>query len=283
MIVSGSASQSLAARLAAELNEPLVSVDYDRFPDGERYVQIEPTDSDRAIVVGSTVSSGAHIELLQLQDAAREAGAEQVVTVIPYMGYARQDKAFNPGEPVSARAIAQAISTGTDRILTVSPHEETVCEYFSPPATAIAGERRLAKALPDDLIDPAIIAPDEGAVSIAETVRDAYGGGTVDFFRKVRHSGTDVDVTGVELDLEERDVVIVDDIIATGSTMSESVAQLNTQQPNRIFVACVHALLARNARTKLSRAGVASVLGTDTIERPESTVSVAPLVAAALS
>ena len=138
MIVSGSASQALAARLARELDVSLAEVAFDRFPDGELLAAVPDFSADRAVIVASTVSSDAHLELLQLQDAVREAGAETVLTVLPYMGYARQDAAFDAGHPVSARAVARAISTGSDAVLTVTPHERGVCDYFDPPATAIA-------------------------------------------------------------------------------------------------------------------------------------------------
>ncbi len=125
MIVSGSASQSLSAALARELEEPLAPVEYDRFPDGELFATVPEIEGrTRAIVVASTVSSDAHLELLLLQDAVREADVDEVVTILPYMGYGRQDEAFESGEPVSARAVARAISTGTDRVLTVNPTSE---------------------------------------------------------------------------------------------------------------------------------------------------------------
>ncbi|WP_049928159.1 ribose-phosphate diphosphokinase [Halopiger goleimassiliensis] len=282
MIVSGSASQSLAAALAAELEEPLAVADYDRFPDGELLVtvpELADRDVDRAIVVASTVSSDAHLELLQLQDAAREAGVDEVVTVIPYLGYGRQDEAFEAGQPISARAVARAISTGTDRVLTVTPHEESVCEFFEPTATAVDAAGRLAEPLPADLADPVFLAPDAGAIELAETVRDAYGAGTTDYFEKTRHSGTEVEISPSDVDVADRDVVVVDDIIATGSTMSEAVGVLSDRGVGRVVVTCVHPLLVRNAATKLARAGVEAIYGTDTIERPTSAVSVAPALA----
>ncbi|MDQ2050173.1 ribose-phosphate diphosphokinase [Natronolimnohabitans sp. A-GB9] len=281
-IVSGSASQTLSARLARELEVPLAAVEYDRFPDGELLAAAPDFDDDRAIVVASTVSSDTHLELLQLQDAVREAGAEEVVTVIPYMGYARQDKPFESGHPVSARAVARALSTGADRVLTVTPHEEAVCEFFEPTATAVGAADRLAEPLPDDLEEPVFLSPDEGAIDLAETVRDAYGDGETDYFEKVRHSGTDVEITPSDVDVTDRDVVVADDIIATGSTMSEAVGVLQERGVGRVFVTCVHPLLARNAVTKLRRAGVEAIYGTDTIEGQTSTVSVAPTLAAEL-
>lgn len=277
MIVTGSQSQSLAIELAAETREELAPVSFERFPDGERKVQIGDV-TDHAIVVASTVSDRSHVELLQLQDAVREAGATEVTTVIPYMGYARQDKAFEFGEPVSARAMARAISTGTDRVLTVNPHETAICEFFDVPAEPVDGASQLANPL-DSLSDPLFLAPDDGAIELAETVRDAYGEGETDHFEKTRHSGSDVEIKPSDAGAEGRDVVLVDDIIATGTTMSESIAVLNDRGAKEVTVTCVHPLLAGNAHLKLARAGIGNIYGTDTIERPVSAVSVAPVIA----
>ncbi len=262
-------------------DESLVPVEFERFPDGEGMARVGEVD-EHAIVVASTVSDEAHIECLQLQDAAREAGADEVTTVLPYMGYARQDRAFEEGEPVSARAVARAISTGTDRVLTVNPHEDAVCDYFTVPAESIDAAGRLAAPLPEDLTDPLFLSPDEGAIGLATTVADAYGRGGTDFFEKTRHSGTDVEITPSDAAVGDRDIVLVDDIIATGSTMSESVAVLNDRDACAVYVTCIHPLLASNAVLKLSRAGVEAIYGTDTIERPVSEVSVAPAIADAL-
>lgn len=282
MILSGSASQSLAATLADESDHRLGFVEYESFPDGELLATAPEFDGGRAVIVASTVSGDAHIELLQLQDAAREWGAEEVVTVLPYMGYGRQDKAFDHGHPISARAVARAISTGTDRVLTVNPHEEAICDFFDVPAESIDAAGHLAEPLPDDLTDPVFLSPDDGALDIAETVRDTYGDGVIDYFEKKRVSGTEVEITPSDTDVTGRDVVVTDDIIATGSTMSEAVSLLQRRDVGRVYVTCIHPMLAQNARTKLAQAGVEAVFGTDTIERAVSQVSVAPSIADAL-
>ncbi|WP_396610923.1 ribose-phosphate diphosphokinase [Haloferax sp. S1W] len=278
MLVPGASSQALAAALADELGESLAAVEYDRFPDGETLAAVPGFDADTATIVASTVSNDAYIELLQLQDAVREAGATEVTTVIPYMGYARQDKAFEVGHPISARAVARAVSTTTDRVVLVNPHEDAISDFFDVPVDIVDAAGRLAEPLPT-LDDPLFLSPDAGAIEIAETVRDAYGDGETDYFEKVRHSGTDVEITPSDADFEGRDVVITDDIIATGTTMSEAVSVLADGGAKRVFCATVHPLLARNARTKLCRAGIERVVGTDTIERDVSSVSVAPAVA----
>jgi ribose-phosphate pyrophosphokinase len=274
MIVPGSASQELAAALSAALDEPLAAVEYERFADGERLVRV-PETADRAVVVASTVSDGAHVELLQLQDAAGRR-ADEVVTVLPYMGYARQDEAFEPGQPVSARAVARAVSTGTDRVVVVNPHERAVCDFFDAPCEAVDAAARLAAPLPE-LDEPLFLAPDAGATALAAAVRDAHGGGETDHFQKHRVSDTDVEVRPSDARTAGRDVVLVDDIVATGATMSTAIDQLS--RPARVFVACVHPMLADGARTRLAAAGADGVYGTDTVERPVSTVSAAPAVA----
>ena len=280
MILPGSASQSLGAALAADLDERLAVVEYDRFADGELLARaVDPEPADRAVVVASTVSGDAHVELLQLQDVARRY-AEEVVTVLPYMGYARQDEAFREGEPVSSRAVARAISSGTDRVLCIDPHEAAVGEFFDVPFEALSAADRLAAPLPD-LADPLFLAPDASARGLARDARDAYGSGTVDHFEKRRDRDTgEVSIAPSETAAAGRDVVLVDDIVATGGTMSEAIGQL--EAPSGVFVACVHAMLAGNARTRLARAGVDRVYGTDTLERAETAVSVAPTVADAL-
>ena len=280
MIVSGSASQTLAAALSAETGLPLAATSYERFPDGEGLVTVQgDLAGERAVVVASTPTDAAHVELLQLQDAAWEAGAAEVLTVLPYMGYARQDAAFEAGQPISARAVARAISSGTDRVLVVNPHKRAVCDFFDVPAEAVDAAPLLADPLPTDLDDPLFLAPDENALSLAETVRDAHGAGETDYFEKHRLSGTEVEIAPSDADVAGRDVVVVDDIVATGTTMSESIAVLGERAVARVFVTCVHPVLAGNARTKLARAGVARVLGTDTLERADSAVSAAPAIA----
>ncbi|WP_066417314.1 ribose-phosphate diphosphokinase [Halorubrum aethiopicum] len=282
MIVPGSSSQLLAAALAEETGRPLATATYDRFPDGERLAAVPEFDGEEATVVATTDSDEAWVELLQLQDAVREAGAERVTTVLPYMGYARQDESFRDGQPVSARAMARAVSAGTDRVVLVNPHEPGVADFYDVPVETVDAAGVLAAPL-SDLRDPLFLAPDEGAIGIAETVRDAYGRGETDHFEKHRDRETGaVAVSPSDASVADRDVVVVDDIVATGSTMSEAVDVLVDRGAERVVAACVHPMLAANAVTKLRAAGVDRIVGTDTIERGCSVVSVAPVLAEAL-
>ena len=281
-IVPAPSSQSVAAALAATGVGTLTTPTYEWFTDDETLLSVPEFDDEAAIIVGSTATNDAHIELLQLQDAVREAGATDITTVIPYLGYARQDQAFKAGQPVSARAMAKAISTGTDRVLVVNPHEPDVTDFFTVPTEAVDAAAALADPL-DDLSKPLFVAPDEGATSLATTTRDAYGRGDVDYFQKERDYDTgEVEVTPSDATVEGRDVVLVDDIIATGGTMSGAIDALHDHDVGRVYACCVHPVLAGAARTKLAAAGVEAVIGTDTVERAVSDVSVAPAIADAL-
>ena len=281
MILPGASSQSFAAALAETLEEPLAAVEYDRFPDGERIVRL-PGDrggGDRAVVVCATVSADAHVQCLQLQNAAARR-YDRVTTVLPYMGYARQDRAFREGEPVSARAMARALSTGTDRVVLVTPHERGVADFFDVPCDVVDAGPRLAHGL-SELAAPLFLAPDENALALAERVREAHGAGTTDYFEKHRDRDTgEVTIRPHDADARDRNVVVIDDIVATGATVSEAVAALDG--PARVVAACVHPVLAANARSRLAAAGVDRVIGTDTIERAVSAVSAAPAVAPVL-
>lgn len=278
-IVPGSTAQTLSVEIARELDCSLSVPTFDRFPDGETIAAVPDFDDDRAIVVASTTSNDAHVELLQLADAVREAGATDVTVVLGYMGYARQDKAFKPGQPVSARAVARAIGTLADRIVVVDPHEEGVLEFFGAPAESTSAADRLALALPEGLESPLFVAPDEGAIDLARQVRDGYGAGEADYFEKERDYDTgEIEVTPSDASVEGRDVVVVDDIIATGSTMSDAIEVLVDRDAACVFAACVHPMLVGNAYSKLSRAGAERIVGTDTIERAVTEVSAAPAI-----
>lgn len=287
MILPVSTVQSFAAALASATGEPLGRVAYDHFPDGELVLEIEavdedgfPADDGRAIVVAATTTSDAHIECLQLQDAARQAGASEVITVIPYMGYADRDEALEDWQPISSATAAKAISTGTDRVITVNPHEESFLDFYDVPATSVDAAGRLAKPLPADLEDPLFLGVDEDTLPLARPVREAYEGGrgALDHLEPPAATGSDGIAPAVE-PVSGRDVVMVDDIIATGTTMTNAVEAATRLGAARVYAVCVHPLAAGNAVTRLSAAGVERIYGTDTIERAVSGVSAAPAVA----
>ena len=279
MIVAGSASQVLAARVARETGRELAEVEYEEFPDGERLVRVPGAGREEVAVVASTPTDDAYVELLQLLDACSD--ASRVDLVIPYMGYARQDKQFEEGEAVSARALASALPR-VDSATTVNLHETSVLEdwFDADERNDIDATPLLADAL--SVEDPLVVSADGGARALAESLADALDGAEADYLVKERLSSDEVRVHPKSLEAEGRDAVVVDDMVSTGGTMSEAVEILNEQGARSVHAACVHPVFARNAVLRLYSAGAETVVATDTLSTALSKVSVAPLVARSL-
>lgn len=268
-------SQILATSLARALKTTVVEVKFSRFPDGEHYLVAGDLDEEM-IIVGSVVDNDSLVQLILLIDAC-DSSKNQLV--VPYMGYARQDKRFRKGEPISARAVAQVLSRGVSDIITVNIHEKDVLNYFRVPARniSLAGDiGTYIKSL--NLRNPLILAPDEGARTFAEQVASS-GGWEFDHLEKTRLSGVEVRMAPRQLCASERSVFIVDDIISTGGTIATAASMLYQQGARDVYAACVHGVLTGGAYVHLMASGVRDVLCSDTIERGCSKISAAGQIA----
>jgi ribose-phosphate pyrophosphokinase len=282
VIIAGPSSQLLAGRVAAILRQDLALCEYRTFPDGESYSQVVTEPEDDVAIIQSTVTDRDIIYILQLLDICRD---KKVSLVIPYFGYARQDKIFKSGEPMTARAIAYAINSflsSGSKVYTVNIHASSVLSHFNCRAQNLDATPLLAEKVRSlGLDDPVLISPDKGAVAMAKTAASCLDA-ECDYLEKTRLSGTEVSMAPKEIDVVGRNVVIFDDMIATGGTMATAISLLKKQGARKVFLAAVHPVLTGNAILKLYRSGVEAVLATDTIDRGVSTVSVAPLIADAL-
>jgi ribose-phosphate pyrophosphokinase len=281
MIIGGPASQLLAGRVAALLEETLALCDYKQFPDGESYTQIITPLEDEAIIIQSTTTDQDFVYLLQLLDVCQ---GKRITLVIPYFGYARQDKIFKPGESLAARAMARSINPFLEdgNVLLVNIHAPTIISHFQCDAKNLDATRLLAERIETmSLKDTVVISPDKGAMAMAKTAA-SYLGADSDYLQKTRLSGTEVSMAPKEVKVCGRDVVIFDDMIATGGTMATAITLLREQGANRVYLATVHPVLTGSALLKLYRSGVEEILATDTLDKGVSTVSVAPLIAETL-
>jgi len=277
-IISSEPSQVLAGRIADALKTSIIDVKFSRFPDGELYLCANGLDEDM-VIVGSLVDSDSLIQLVLLIDACEGLNNQ---LVIPYMGYARQDKRFKAGEPVSARAISRVLSRGVDRCITVNIHNKKVLSYFDIPAFDVSLARDIGthiKSMGFD--DPLILAPDDGAAAFAQAVA-AYGSWDHDHLDKTRISGDEVRMAPRTLSAADRSVVIVDDIISTGGTIATAAVMLREQGACDVFAACVHGVLTGGAFARLKASGIHEVVCSDTIERGCSRFSAADRIAEAL-
>jgi ribose-phosphate pyrophosphokinase len=278
-VISTEPSQILAGRIADALKTSIIDVRFSRFPDGELYLCAKGLDEDM-VIVGSVVDSDSLIQLVLLIDAC-EGLTNQLV--IPYMGYARQDKRFKAGEPISARAISRALSRGIDRCITVNIHDKKVLSYFDIPASDVSLAWDIGMHIRSmGFADPLILAPDDGAAAFAKAVA-ACGPWDHDHLDKTRISGDVVRIAPKTLSAAGRSVVIVDDIISTGSTIATAAAMLREQGACDVFAACVHGVLTGGAFARLKASGIHEVVCSDTIERGCSRFSAADRIAEALA
>jgi ribose-phosphate pyrophosphokinase len=277
-VIGTEASQVLASRIADELGTAVVDVKFSRFPDGELYVCAGGLDKEM-VIVGSIVDSDSLVQLLLLIDTCENSHNR---LIIPYMGYARQDKRFKAGEPVSARAVALAVSRGAAACITVNIHDKKVNAYFGIPSTDVSLAPDIGTHIKKmDLDDPLILAPDDGATVFAETVA-AVGNWDCDHLDKTRISGDEVRMAPKNLSAAKRSVVIVDDIISTGGTIATAAAMLASQGARDVHAACVHGVFTNGAYARLKAAGIREVVCSDTIERGCSQYSAALRIAGAL-
>lgn len=282
MILSGTASESVAEDLSEELKIPIINSISKRFPDDELYVRIlDDIKNEEVLIVQTTYPDKNIMELFLLQDAAKEAGAKKITAIIPYFGYARQDTKFKEGEPISAKAMAQLISTKADRAITVDPHKEHILKFFTIPAFSTSAVDEIAKYFKDRHIDM-ILAPDKGALERAKKASEIIGC-EFDYMEKTRIDGETVEIKPKSLNAEGKNVAIIDDIVSTGGTMSKSINQLKKHGANKVYVACTHGLFAGEATKKLRNAGVEEIISTDTIQSEYSKVKIAPCIKKVLS
>lgn len=279
VVVAGRASPDLSARLAEALECRLAKTDLHDFPDGEAYARVT---SDVAgadvVVVQATRTNRDLVELLLLLDAAHEAGASKVSAVLPYYGYARQDRVFQPGEAVSARAIARALYATANEMYIVDPHKAHILDFFpgvSHGVTAVPEICERLEAWKTDLV----LAPDAGAAeraAAAARILDVPH----DRLTKKRLSPTEVRTETKALDVQGKRVAIVDDMIASGGTMASAAKQLLEQGAKSVVAACTHGIFTPGAIDRLREAGISHVLCTDTVENNDcEIVSAAPAVA----
>ncbi len=302
MIIGGSSSQDLAAHVARELNEELCYVETKKFPDGERYLRINGEISEEVTVIQSTgyPQDENLMELLFIISNLKDLGAKKVKVVVPYMGYARQEKRFNPGETVSAKIVCDLIqAAGADEFITFNIHEECVLNFFDIPARNISAMPAIAEYLDKkffkkETAKPLIIAPDKGAYGFAQEISEIIGCDCT-YLTKVRLGPDKVEtkIVDVRCDSESENTVnvdnvkgmhaiIIDDIIATGGTIVNAINILKQYGAESVDVCCVHPILTNNGATRIYAAGANKIIGTNTLSSDTSRVSIAKAIADAL-
>jgi len=280
-VIGGTASTALAERISRELGNAPFGIPFTkRFPDGELYLRVGGRlEGDDVVVVQSTRTDEELMELLLLEDAVREAGARRTFVVVPYFGYARQDRRFFPGEPVSARALSHHVELDADAVIMVDLHSPTTLEQFHKPAFEASGIPALARLLRERPID-ILVSPDKGGV---ERVRRMAQLLDKPWFALDKRR---IDSEHVELSLppagtvplEGKSAVLIDDVITTGGTIVEAAKLLKKKGVGEVSAACTHGLFLRDAFERI-KAVTDDIYSTDTLGNPAEKASVAPDIA----
>lgn len=278
--------QTLAHKLADASGMALATIQSHVFPDGEIKLQLPDRLPKRVVVLRSLHQPNTKlIELLLTARTARQLGAQHLTLVAPYMAYMRQDIAFQPGETVSQRIVGQFLAELFDAVITVDPHLHRVSSLQQAIPTAQALALTAAPLLADFVFqkipNALLIGPDEESeqwiTAAAQTHQLDHA-----VCHKTRHGDRQVDIALPNVNVADRQVVLLDDIASSGHTLAETARLLLQAGARTVDVAVTHALFANDALTVVKASGVNHIWSTDSVLHESNCVSVAALVAAAL-
>ena len=271
LLLSGTANRGLAEEVAQHLGQPLCDLTIKRFADGELFVKIDENVRGRDVYIIQPTNPPAEnmMELLLLMDAAKRASAARVTAVIPYFGYARQDRKDQPRVAISAKLMANMVSTaGADRVLGMDFHQHQMQGFFDLPVDHLyAAPVFVNHFRQKQLRDPVVVAPDVGSAKMARGFAKRLNA-TLAIIDKRRPSANVAEVVNVVGEVSGRDCVIPDDMIDTAGTMSEAVHALKRLGARDIYCCATHALLSGPAVDRLSASPVSEVVVTNTIAIP---------------
>jgi len=268
-IFAGSSNPALASDVCKYLGIPLGGANIERFPDGEKAIRVEDDVRGRdCFVVQSTCDPvDEHlVELLIFLDCLRRASASRVTAVIPYFGYARQDRKDEGRVPITAKLVANMITTaGANRVLAIDLHAHQLQGFFDIPVDHLAGELVLSKYFRDLKIDKlTVVSPDVGNMKTAARYAE-YLGGDLAIVHKRRLSGSKVEAQEIIGEVRGRNVLMCDDIIATAGTICGAATLVKERGAERVYIGATHGVFAAQALDRLANAPIDRVVVTDTI------------------
>jgi ribose-phosphate pyrophosphokinase len=259
MMWSGSANPSLAQEIAETLGMPLGGTTIRRFADGEIFVRIDENvrGRDTFIIQPTPPPAETVMELLLLIDAARRASAARVTAVVPYFGYARQDRKDQPRVAIGAKLVANMIeAAGADRVLGVDFHQHQLQGFFDVPVDHLYGAPVITRYFREKgLTNVVVVAPDVGSAKMARGFAKRLDG-TIGIIDKRRPTANVSEVLHVIGEVEGRDCLIADDMIDTAGTMAQAVLALKERGARDVYCCASHALLSGPAVERRARAPV---------------------------
>ena len=270
LVFAGPSSQDFARTLANRLGLPVLTVDVKEFSDTETKFRVDENVAGSTVLLVQSTYPPVDKYYMQLVLAAHHLSQEgaKVHAVIPYMGYARQDKQFLRGEVVSLSVIARLLrASGVSRVTTVDMHSAEGMALFPMPIYSVSAIPTLVQYVKRNqtLSSPVVISPDFGSSKRTEAFAALYGAMHLQFSKERDRVTGEVKIEAGSLDVKDRDVIIVDDIISTGGTIRAAAEKLRRARSGKIVVACIHPLLIGDAYDRVMEAGVDEIIGTNTV------------------
>jgi ribose-phosphate pyrophosphokinase len=268
-IFTGSAHRELAQRIADYVGVPLGDATVSTFPDGETYVKINENVRGRDVFIVQPTCPPSNqnlMELLIMVDAARRASASRITAVIPFFGYARQDRKDQPRVPITAKLIANLLTAaGVSRVITLDLHAQQVAGFFDIPVDHLYALPVLIKYIRSKkLTNLVVVSPDVGGLKMASAYSDALGA-SLAIVPKNRKSATEVESLHIIGDVEGKHVLIVDDLTETAGTLTSAAALLKKHGALTIYAGVSHAVLSDMAIDRLKKSDIEELITTNSV------------------
>ena len=268
-IFSGNANPQLAQRIAEYIGEPMGSVKISRFPDGEIFVKIVENirGQDVFIVQPTCYPPNENLmELLIMIDAAKRASAARITPVIPFYGYARQDRKDQPRVPITAKLVANLlVAAGADRVIAMDLHAQQIQGFFDIPVDHLYAAPVIVKYLrARRLEDLVVVCPDPGGLKMAYAYANMLGAGLA-LVGKQRKSATEVEAINLVGDVKDRNVLMVDDLTTTAGTLSAASKLVKAAGAKTIIAAVTHTLLTDQGLERLKSSPIEELITTDSV------------------
>ena len=291
-VFGGTSTRELTQGICAHLDLPIGLGTVTRFPDGETMVKVDEDVRGRDVYVVLSTCEPVNdnlMELLVFIDCLKRASAKRITAVIPYFGYARQDRKDQPRVPITAKLIANLLtSAGVNRVLTMDLHAPQIQGFFDIPVDHLYAKPALIGYLRErhpDTSNLTVVSPDVGGVKMARAYADALGA-ELAIVAKHRVSATRVEAMNVIGEVEGRDVLLVDDMTETAGTLCAAADILRKHGAKRIFAGVSHAVLGEMAHQRISASCIEEVITTDSVPQASGdkvhVVSIAPLLGEAV-
>ena len=270
-LFAGNAVPELAHKVAERLYTKLGNASVGRFSDGEISVEIHENvrGSDVFIIQSTCAPTNDNLmELIVMIDALRRASAGRITAVIPYFGYARQDRRVRSARvPITARVVADFLSNvGVDRVLTIDLHAEQIQGFFDVPVdNAFGTPILLADMVQRDFVDPIVVSPDIGGVVRARATAKVLNDADLAIIDKRRPKANVSQVMNIIGDVKDRDCIIVDDMIDTGGTLAKAAEALKNHGARKVYAYATHAIFSGNAPKNLKESVIDEIIVTDSI------------------